>query len=303
MACSQRRRAFTLVEILTVAAILAVLAAILYPVIGGARRSAGSVACLSNERQIGAATLLYAADHNDAFPFGPLQPGTGWALALQPFMKGVAMLRCPQDPTRDESPGPDRFVDSYAMNANLGGATFRRRNWGTREVPAATESEIHAPAGTTMFFEASDNVTRFEWSLPRRPGPPDFDGSSPSGNTTTRPGMVGGADYTFLHGGGGQYEYAPGFWVTRYATGNVGGRRLNGTLGSVPRHGERANYLACDGHVQALRPERVSGGANAVGETCDQGTRAGQGGVCAAQTPACAAGTGSRRYGLTFSTL
>jgi prepilin-type N-terminal cleavage/methylation domain len=65
-----RRRAFTLIELLTVIAIIGILAAIIIPTVGRVRASAKSAACLSNLRQIGGALLLYANENGNAFPFG-----------------------------------------------------------------------------------------------------------------------------------------------------------------------------------------------------------------------------------------
>lgn len=58
-----RQHAFTLVELLTVVAIIGILAAIVIPVTANVRRKAHQSACASNLRQIGAANLLYTADH------------------------------------------------------------------------------------------------------------------------------------------------------------------------------------------------------------------------------------------------
>jgi prepilin-type N-terminal cleavage/methylation domain-containing protein len=49
------RNAFTLIELLVVIAIIAILAAILFPVLAAAQRAAGKARCVSNERQILAA--------------------------------------------------------------------------------------------------------------------------------------------------------------------------------------------------------------------------------------------------------
>lgn len=53
------RRAFTLVELLTVVGIIAVLAALLFPVFANAKRSALRSQCLSNLRQCGQALAMY----------------------------------------------------------------------------------------------------------------------------------------------------------------------------------------------------------------------------------------------------
>jgi prepilin-type N-terminal cleavage/methylation domain-containing protein len=57
--------AFTLIELLVVIAIIAILAAILFPVFARAREQARKTACLSNLKQIGTATLMYAQDYDE----------------------------------------------------------------------------------------------------------------------------------------------------------------------------------------------------------------------------------------------
>ena len=63
-----RQLAFTLIELLTVIAVIAILAAILIPVVGNVRQKADEATCLNNLRQIGAAIGLYQSDHKGAFP-------------------------------------------------------------------------------------------------------------------------------------------------------------------------------------------------------------------------------------------
>lgn len=58
----QRRSGFTLIELLVLIAIIAILAAILFPVFAQARESARKRACLSNMRQIGPAARMYMED-------------------------------------------------------------------------------------------------------------------------------------------------------------------------------------------------------------------------------------------------
>jgi prepilin-type N-terminal cleavage/methylation domain-containing protein/prepilin-type processing-associated H-X9-DG protein len=64
-----RHPAFTLIELLVVIAILAILAALLFPVFAGVREKARQATCLSNEKQLAAAVLMYVQDHDDTFPF------------------------------------------------------------------------------------------------------------------------------------------------------------------------------------------------------------------------------------------
>src|SRR4051794_20685662 len=63
------RKAFTLIELLVVVAIVAILAAILFPVLAQAREKARSAACLSNLRQLGAGTQMYIQDYDERLFF------------------------------------------------------------------------------------------------------------------------------------------------------------------------------------------------------------------------------------------
>jgi prepilin-type N-terminal cleavage/methylation domain-containing protein/prepilin-type processing-associated H-X9-DG protein len=66
--CRAGRRAFTLIELLTVIAIIGILAAIIIPTVGKVRNTAQSARCLSNLRQIGQQITLYAGDNKGQLP-------------------------------------------------------------------------------------------------------------------------------------------------------------------------------------------------------------------------------------------
>lgn len=88
----RENRAFTLVELLAVIAIIGVLAAIVITTLGRVRKSAQNAACASNLRQIGAAALLYASDHKGMLPpvqtSGPAWPQGTWMYLIQPYAEG-----------------------------------------------------------------------------------------------------------------------------------------------------------------------------------------------------------------------
>jgi len=62
------RKGFTLIELLVVIAIIAILAAILFPVFAKARAKARQAVCLSNQKQIGLAFMMYIEDYDQTYP-------------------------------------------------------------------------------------------------------------------------------------------------------------------------------------------------------------------------------------------
>jgi prepilin-type N-terminal cleavage/methylation domain-containing protein/prepilin-type processing-associated H-X9-DG protein len=126
------RKGFTLIELLVVIAIIAILAAILFPVFARAREKARQASCLSNLKQLGLGTLMYAQDFDERMPtfqppYGtnPDPPGTGvsWWLGIYPYVKNVQIYVCPSwersQTTWTYWGRTFPLVPSYGMNPNL----------------------------------------------------------------------------------------------------------------------------------------------------------------------------------------
>jgi prepilin-type N-terminal cleavage/methylation domain-containing protein/prepilin-type processing-associated H-X9-DG protein len=115
--------AFTLIELLVVIAVMAILAAILFPVFAAARDKARQATCLSNLRQIGAVLWLYVQDYDEHIPSactcGRSETWTDWGrdYTKQLFKQDV-MQRCAQEgitrsTPRDTMLGPEQTPPRY----------------------------------------------------------------------------------------------------------------------------------------------------------------------------------------------
>ena len=99
---------FTLVELLVVIAIISILAGMLLPVLEEAREKARQIDCLSDLKQIGVSTMMYANDHDGWLPLAMIQ-STGhnaWILLTYPGLwakMDLRLLDCASDTTRTPS--------------------------------------------------------------------------------------------------------------------------------------------------------------------------------------------------------
>lgn len=99
-----KNKAFTLIELLVVIAIIAILAAILFPVFSRAKEAAKKTASIAQMRQLAAAVMMYAGDHDDHFvpasnrphPTDPAHPDPYvWTEVIEPYIKNQDILVAP----------------------------------------------------------------------------------------------------------------------------------------------------------------------------------------------------------------
>jgi prepilin-type N-terminal cleavage/methylation domain-containing protein len=116
MQTKTQRSAFTLIELLLVIALIALLAALLFPVFGTLRGKARESTCLSNLHQIGIAITMYGQDYDELYPYAldPINKYTPQEFddpevaasipylpllseILQPYVRSREVFHCPSD--------------------------------------------------------------------------------------------------------------------------------------------------------------------------------------------------------------
>lgn len=180
------RAGFTLIELLVVIAVIAILAAILYPVFAQARDKARQAGCLSNLKQIGTAFDMYRQDYDQAYPLNPwvaagavvaddeqdIEGPRPYYMALNPYVRNYSLFICPSrgkgfyghwNPKKALRHEGREDCNIAGYNPRLGeDQTFFKRVsygynqmlWGTREVEIANATRL------PMLYDAN---TIFLW--------------------------------------------------------------------------------------------------------------------------------------------
>jgi prepilin-type N-terminal cleavage/methylation domain-containing protein/prepilin-type processing-associated H-X9-DG protein len=178
-------RGFTLIELLVVIVIIAVLAAMLFPVFARARESARKIQCLSSVKNIAAAFGMYLADYGDMPPsehrpeavaYFTQEPGPGgggpsatcatWAnpylrlpAILEEYIRDRVIWRCPSARLIPGAhwilPGPDYLgyiqthQGEWGLGKDSGGPcldTFPT-GWGGSVTDSIAQHQIASPGG------------------------------------------------------------------------------------------------------------------------------------------------------------
>src|SRR5438270_10321095 len=145
-----RARGFTLIELLVVIAIIAILAAMLLPVLSKAKARSQAIGCMNNSKQLMLAWRMYAEDNRDLLPFAysqnlPNSPYVwvkgiinvtspsaqpNWDVettlklgAIWPYCKSANIFHCPGDTSYAINPSGQQVprVRSYSMSNWVGG--------------------------------------------------------------------------------------------------------------------------------------------------------------------------------------
>jgi prepilin-type N-terminal cleavage/methylation domain-containing protein len=191
------RKAFTLIELLVVVTIIAILAAILFPIYSRAREAARRNTCTSNLYQITRAVMMYANDFDDKYPRNDgcapgvslnheLNPGnvpgdgcTRWPFAFRqnhykwPIWvisyagQSVDLFKCPsREIDRRSWEENGELMNAYALNLSLTGAlnTFpnpARPGAVRNSFLGGAQGDVPQPASTMLLMELSSSNISF----------------------------------------------------------------------------------------------------------------------------------------------
>jgi len=183
---SKRLNGFTLIELLVVIAIIAILAAMLLPALGAAKKRAQGISCMSNNKQLGLAWIMYTGDNSEKLVTNDNKAQTDPTIAswcqgnmdwqansgntntslligdnalLGPYVgKSVGIYKCPSDKyvsPFQSSKGIDSRCRSVAMNACLGDGVKYQYQPGTPcdSIKKSSDLKTPGPSDAWVFMD------------------------------------------------------------------------------------------------------------------------------------------------------
>jgi prepilin-type N-terminal cleavage/methylation domain-containing protein/prepilin-type processing-associated H-X9-DG protein len=240
-------RAFTLIELLVVIAIIAILAALLLPVLANAKARAKSAQCLNNMKQIITAAKMYVDDNNGTMiPLWVQQGAPGWP----PWNYDAATFTVQYPPFLW---WPDKFrLDGLIPSQNV------------FNCPALVRAALDSHGGsvsTNYTLGIGMNYPEYGHIITVAGNPNPVYGSA-SENQVTRPSQsIVFADAGYVSNPDDNYDA----WVEQPATGctyfrvpsDINAYPSGDYTRSVPRHNKRVNTAFFDGHVVLMRNSAI----------------------------------------------
>ncbi len=206
---ASRLKGFTVIELLIALAIVAVIAAILFPVFAGVRERGRRTVCQSNLKQIALAMQQYVQDNSGTYPPSPYT----WANAPYFYSKNADIFRCPDHPANEITDqftlDPTKASGSYPVDYtyNMQRLTVFVPPFPAKTVLGAHEALLSTPA--TIWFNVDASWSDSEGDHHSRTVPKTSCGREFIGST--------------LHSGAGNYSYVDGHvkWLTPEEAGEI----------------------------------------------------------------------------------